>query len=237
MKKNDYFKLRNVESWYYDTYRLPWYISKNLPISKDSKILDIWCWFWQTLREISKLWYKNITWIDVSNEAVDFCTKTWLSVRKIDDIITFAKNSNEKYDFIIMSHVLEHIKKEDIIDTLSNIMIELIESWWSLCVMVPNAQSNTGSYWMYEDFTHSTLFTAWSIYYVLKAAGFSDIKILDPNWLDGSIYINPIFKLIKICCLKLYNLNKYFWNMVTSSSYHRKSQNIYSFELKVLARK
>ncbi|MGC9101323.1 MAG: hypothetical protein ACP5HC_08750 [Caldisericum sp.] len=41
--------------------------------------------------------------------------------------------------------------------------------------MVRNVQSNTGAYWAYEDFSHFTLFTSGSIYYVLKMAGFDEI--------------------------------------------------------------
>ncbi|MBK7370676.1 MAG: hypothetical protein IPJ09_04415 [Saprospiraceae bacterium] len=68
-----------------------------------------------------------------------------------------------------MSHVLEHIEKINIIDTLITIKSYLLAESGSFVVMVPNAQSVTGAYWMYEDFTHTTLFTSGSIYYVLKS--------------------------------------------------------------------
>jgi len=51
--------------------------------------------------------------------------------------------------------------------------------------MVPNAQSPVGCYWAYEDFTHTTLFTAGSLYYVLKMAGFKEITFVDPLCIEG----------------------------------------------------
>ncbi len=50
---------------------------------------------------------------------------------------------------------------------------------------MPNAQSHTGCYWAYEDFTHNTLFTAGSLLYVLKMAGFAHIEIIDKDALVG----------------------------------------------------
>lgn len=55
--------------------------------------------------------------------------------------------------------------------------------------MVPNAQSYTGAYWRYEDFTHNIMFTAGSSTYVLRSAGFENIEFLDP---DGTMYMNPV---------------------------------------------
>jgi len=148
------------------------------------------------------------------------------------NIIDFAEQSAEKYELIVMSHVLEHIKKDEIIFTLKGIRNNLLDENGKLCLMVPNAQSNTGSYWAYEDFTHTTLFTTGSILYVLKAAGFNNIKFLDPNGTENS---NIILKLIKNTFLPIYRIKKNFWNKITSSSFHRQSPEIFTFELKVLA--
>lgn len=52
-------------------------------------------------------------------------------------------------------------------------------------ISVPNAQSHTGCYWAYEDFTHSYLFTAGSLEYVLRAAGFSNVHIVDADCTTG----------------------------------------------------
>ena len=103
----------------------------------------------------------------------------------------------------------------------------------SLLIMVPNAQSNTGCYWAYEDFTHTTLFTAGSLYFVLKAAGFDTVQFLDPDGLVGS---RPGFKQPRAFFLFIYKMNIRFWNLVTASSFHQPSPQIFSYELKALAK-
>ena len=70
--------------------------------------------------------------------------------------------------------------KHEIIPLLIKVRSLLTQSG-SLLVMVPNAQSNTGSYWAYEDFTHHTLFTAGSLYFVLRQAGFDSVEFVDPD--------------------------------------------------------
>ena len=123
--------------------------------------------------------------IDINDEAVTICCELGLKVEKINDIVSCVEKSGSKYDLIIMSHVLEHIDKQNIINTLKSIKQGLMGPKASLIVMVPNAQSNTGCYWAYEDFTHTTLFTGGSLYYVLKSAGFETVEYIDPLGTEG----------------------------------------------------
>ena len=131
-----------------------------------------------------------------------------------------------------MNHVLEHLEKESIIEILSKIKEHLLDKDGKLLITVPNAQSNTGCYWAYEDFTHNTLFTAGSIDFVLKSAGFSNISFLD---IDGTAGYPLYKKNIKKLFLWLYKKKINFWNRITSSSFHKPSIQIYTYELKVLA--
>jgi hypothetical protein len=132
-----------------------------------------------------------------------------------------------------MSHVLEHLPKEKTIAILSSIGTRLLKESGALLVMVPNAQSHTGCYWMYEDWTHETLFTAGSLLYVLRAAGFQDVVFHDPYGIAG---VDWKRRIIKRLLLRYYDARLKFWNRVTSSSFHLPSPRIYSFELKAVAR-
>lgn len=99
-------------------------------------------------------------------------------------------------------------------------------------IAVPNAQSNTGCYWAYEDWTHTTLFTSGSIYYVLRSAGFEKIEFLD---IDCTLDCSILKSFVRKFFLMIYKLNKKFWNKITCSSYHLPSPEIFSFEIKVKA--
>jgi hypothetical protein len=126
---------------------------------------------------------------------------------------------------------LEMNPKEKCIDTLMAIR-KMLAPGGSYIVMVPNAQSHTGVYWMYEDFTHYLLFTAGSLTYALQSAGFNRIEFLDPKCLKG---LSAFGQWKRKILLRLYEIQLNFWNRVTASSFHKPSPRIYSFELKAKA--
>jgi predicted TPR repeat methyltransferase len=229
-----YFKNRNVSPEFYGDFQIPCHLENLLPTNKSAEILDVGCGFGQMLLALRNLGYGSLTGIDLSEEAVSFCLAKNLNVKKIQDIKDFClSHENKRYDFIIASHVLEHLTRSDIIETVKFIKARLLTPDGSFYVAVPNAQSNTGSYWAYEDFTHTTLFTAGSLYFVLKSAGFESVEFLDPDGLECSM---PIIKWIKKVLLIAYKTNINFWNLVTNSSFHRPSPQIFTFELKAIAK-
>ena len=168
-QKNNYFKYRNISEITYKKYNLPKYLLNVLQGDFNLNILGIGCGFGQMLLALKEYGYKNLSGIDISKEAVKSCKNNDLNVQLISNIQSFcSRYKGKKFDIILMSHVLEHLPKEDIIETISYIRNYLLAEDGRFIVMVPNAQSNTHAYWAYEDFTHNTLFTSGSIYYVLK---------------------------------------------------------------------
>lgn len=233
MKIDDYFRLRNISENTYIQFQLPAYLMNILPKDLNARILDIGCGFGQMLREVIKKGYTNACGVDVSECAVDSCFKQGLNVQLISNIRHYCVNSVVKYDFIILSHILEHLDKSEIIPAVELIRAHLMEQDGAVLVIVPNAQSNTGCYWAYEDFTHTTLFTPGSLYYVLKAAGFSDVSFIDPDGLEG---VTPVKKALKKILLSVYKSNISFWNRVTTSYFHKPSPQIFTYELKTIAK-
>jgi SAM-dependent methyltransferase len=172
--------------------------------------------------------------VDIAKEAVAICRKKGLNVKLIDSIVSLVvEKKTNRFDLILMSHVLEHIAREEIIPTLRHIRKDLLKTGGRFVLMVPNAQSNTGCYWAYEDFTHHTLFTAGSLKFVLLSAGFESVEFLGPRCLlDTRRLLRPVKSLL----LRVYEARTDFWNKVTSSSFHAPSKRIYSFEIKASAR-
>jgi len=232
IQENDYFKFRGITPKSYKNYRFPGYLEKVIPKDKSAKILDIGCGFGQLLLKLKKRGYVNAKGMDISKESCSCCKSQGLNVEKIKDILGYCKRTKEKYDLIIMSHILEHIEKNETIQNLTAIRKNLLTEKGKICIIVPNAQSNTGSYWFFEDFTHKTLFTSGSLLYVLGSAGFKNIKFLDKQGTEG---FNFIVRLIRKLFYPVYFINKLVWNRITSSGYHGPSPVIFTGELKALA--
>ena len=232
-QRNDYFRFRGVTDQSAGAgSTLPLSMLRILPASKDAAILDIGCGLGQVLKSLGAMGYSRLQGVDISSESVSTCRESGLDVQAIRDIRSFAGEATLRYDFIIMSHVLEHIDKREMIETLAAIRERLLAAQGSLYVIVPNAQAETGCYWAYEDFTHQTMFTSGSLVYVLKAAGFSSLRFVNP---DGYEDYPGLRSLVKKCLLKAYVANRHFWRKVTLTQIHSQSPEIYTFELRVLA--
>jgi len=229
-----YFESRRISPEFYRKFKIPYYLKIRLPQDKNSKILDFGCGFGQLIKELKNLGYPNVIGADIDKEAINFGrSQGFFYIEDATDLDYFCtKYENNYFDIVIMSHVLEHIPKKEIIPFLLKIK-KVIKKGGYLFVMIPNAQSNTGAYWAYKDFTHETLFTSGSIYYVLKKAGFNEIEFIDIECLEGLGFMKRVLKKF---LLSIYKFRINFWNRVTSSSFHKPSPEIFSYEIKVIAK-
>lgn len=230
IQRNNYFNYRNVDSSEYKNTRLPLWIKNQLE-NKEIKILDYGCGFGQIISSLKKEKYENIYGVDIEEKALEYCVSNSLNVKRLN-LEDLTNPFEFKFDIIILSHIIEHISKDKIIETLSLIKKDFLMQNGKLLISVPNAQSNTDCYWAYEDWMHTTLFTSGSIYYVLKASGFNNIEFID---IDCTLETRGLKKIFRKSFLKLYRLNKMFWNKITSSSYHSPSPEIFSFSIKCRA--
>lgn len=231
MEYATYFDYRQVDPASFDRYVLPEYLVDAIGPAKTARILDFGCGFGQLSSALHKAGYQ-VEGLDISPPAIEHCRSVGLTCHDGRDE-NFIPSHEGLYDFVVMSHVVEHFPKDEIIPLLCRIKT-LLKQDGSIIVMVPNAQSNTGAYWAYEDFTHFTMFTSGSLYYVLRAAGFREVVFLDPDCLEGSVWYKKLFRKI---LLKLYRANYIFWNKVTGSSTHIASPLIFSYEVKALGRR
>ncbi len=232
MNYDDYFALRGVAPDSGAPGPMPSWLRDVLPQDHDANILDLGCGFGRQLRQIRDADYPNVTGADVSRAAIEHCQGAGLRAKHIANIGEFARGQTGKFAFVLMSHVLEHVPKDETIPALRDIR-SMLAPGGAFCVMVPNAQSPIGCYWAYEDFTHQTLFTAGSLLHVLRAAGFTSIRFLDTEGLSD---MPPLRRWFKRSLLHLYRTNLLFWNRVTTNPYHAASPKIFTWELKALAR-
>ncbi len=228
-----YFDLRGIKPDECGNYRIPHYLRSILNRYEINSLLDIGCGNGHLLLEIGREYGIGGMGIDISPEAIASGRRKGLNVELIEDISEFSEDHGCAYDLIVMVHVLEHLKKDRMIETLKDIHENLLSDKGRLLVVVPNAQSSTGCYWAYEDFQHNWLFTTGSLYYVLLAAGFTSVEFVDPRCTSGLRWPK---RMLRLAFTKLYEMKTAFWNNATNSAFHKPSPNIFSYEIKCLAR-
>ena len=229
--RSRYFEWRRVSPEMYRDYRLPPYVERRLPRDREALIVDFGCGHGQLLGALRKSGYRRLAGVDVDASALEACRKAGFEA--LDNRTPAALQGLEgKARLFIASHVIEHFRKAQIIAALQSLRRTLAPGG-ELLVAVPNAQSHTGAYWAYEDFTHEYLFTSGSLYYVLKAAGFGEVELIDIDCLEG---LSAGKRLARQALLALYRANYRFWSRATASATHAPSPDVFSFEIKALAR-
>jgi SAM-dependent methyltransferase len=215
----------------YRDYRLPPWLERRLPQDKEALIVDFGCGYGQVLGALRRSGYRRLVGVDVDRAALDACRAAGLEA--LDNRAPGALEAlRGKARLVIASHVIEHFPKAEIIGVLESLR-GLLAPGGELLIAVPNAQSHTAAYWAYEDFTHEYLFTSGSLYYVLKAAGFGAVELVDLDCLEG---LSPGKRAVRRLLLSLYRANYRFWSRVTASATHAPSPDVFSFEIKALAR-
>lgn len=147
------------------------YVAPFFPSAKKSKILDVGCGLGQNLFTFTKLGYKNITGIDLSEECVSFCRGRGYEVIETS-VEKYLKSKKNIFDVITVYHLVEHINKKKIISFLKLLRFSLKKNG-VLVINVPNGGSAiTGVHDRYVDITHEILYTSESLREVLILSGF-----------------------------------------------------------------
>lgn len=147
-----------------------------LPKNKHAKILDLGCGSGFFVEYLLSKGYVNVVGIDVSCEQVEYAISKNLPVL-LADANQFLCNNGD-YDFIFFTDVIEHLKKEEILDFLFNIKKSLA-SGGLVVLRTGNASSIYGATIRYIDFTHEIAFTENSLRQILLATGFVNVDIND----------------------------------------------------------
>lgn len=147
----------------------------SLFIKRTDKILDIGCANGGLLYALKKLGYKNLLGIDPSIKCIENITALGISAIEgglFSDNFKKDKWVEEKFDCIILSHVLEHIYDLDL--AVKN-CLELLNDRGILYIEVPNATCYSNYYIVpnyYFDCEHINHFSINSFNNLLKKLGF-----------------------------------------------------------------
>jgi 2-polyprenyl-3-methyl-5-hydroxy-6-metoxy-1,4-benzoquinol methylase len=150
-------------------------ISSFLPIDKSAAFLDLGCGNGDFLLYLKTLGYSNITGVEYSGEMKEISERSVTGIRIVQsDATAFLESSNQqKFDFILCAHLLEHFEKNKVLDTFK-LAKESLNPGGQFVVMTPNFASPFGIPIAFGDFTHLTHFSGPSM---AQLAGLSDFGI------------------------------------------------------------
>ncbi|MEI8174252.1 MAG: class I SAM-dependent methyltransferase [Deltaproteobacteria bacterium] len=158
--------------WYYDC----------LPRNKDAPILDVGCGSGEFLHFLQSSGYTRMEGIDLSAQQVERARKRLSCPIHHAEVGTFLKNRQGYYSMITLNDVLEHISKNDLVSFLTILRNGLLITGGGLVIFVPQAAGFSSLYNRNIDFTHQLIFTEISLRYVLKMAGFSEVRFVPERW-------------------------------------------------------
>lgn len=153
-------------------------IRHHLKLDLDASVLDVGCGFGFALGGLRLLGFRNISGVDQSPQQVAACRRAGFDVALTDDTIAWLRERSQAFDAILLFDVLEHVPVDFQIDFLRAIHGALRPNG-TLLLTVPNANSILSPRWRYNDYTHFSSFTEYSLAFVLLNAGF------EKPWIDN----------------------------------------------------
>lgn len=154
-----------------------------LPIEKDAAILDLGFgagWF---IAACVRLGYTNISGADfgIRHKAyISDWAKGSISLHEIEtDIGDFLGNRPEAYDFIHMSHVIEHIPKYSLL-WVGDAIFRSLRKNGVLVLRTPNMEGPTPNSSLYVTLAHEYGFCGSNLISLLDICGFDDIELHRP---------------------------------------------------------
>ncbi len=159
---------RQFDSWEY-------YYGHCLPDDKEVEIIEIGCGNGGFVYWLNEKGYKNVRGIDVSPEQVEVANKLGIKNVFRADLREILIKEENKFHLIFARDVLEHFRKEEVLDTLQTINNALTKGGFFV-LQTPNGVSPFSGRHRYKDFTHEVVFTRDSLNQVLQTTGFRDVE-------------------------------------------------------------
>ena len=152
------------------------YLMDALPENRSVRVLDVGCGFGFALRAMRAAGFTSVQGLEISPDQAEITRKAGFEVSIVADTGAFLRQCTNSFGVILLLDVLEHVPVTLQIDLLRAIRVAL-EPEGRLILTVPNANSPLAARWRYIDFTHCSSFTEHSLFFVLRNAGFGEIKM------------------------------------------------------------
>jgi SAM-dependent methyltransferase len=150
-------------------------LGPHLPVERDAPILDVGCGRGYALQDMRALGYTRTSGIDLDTGQVAFARGLGLDAVQVGSTEEFLADKISTYAVIVLMDVLEHVPRENQQHFLQAIARSLRPGGRLICT-VPNAGSSIEGFWLHNDYTHQSSFTADSLTFLLEQSGFGGAR-------------------------------------------------------------
>jgi 2-polyprenyl-3-methyl-5-hydroxy-6-metoxy-1,4-benzoquinol methylase len=206
----------------YDKFLRGW-----LPEKKGAGILDVACGGGKLLYFFKKQGYTKLQGVDISPEQVVLSKQVTENVTE-SNAIDYLKNTRETYDLIAGLDILEHFKKDEVLQFL-DACYDALRPGGRLILQTPNAESPWGSHHRYNDFTHEVGFNSNALKRLLAIVGFSGITAR-----EAGPVVHGVLSFVRYLIWKLIWVVLALWNLAETGS---KGSGIYTRVFFITGRK
>ena len=120
-------------------------------IAKDAAILDIGCGYGDKLEQLREMAFSNLTGVELNQTLVDIARGKGFKVFSVD---AFDMDAHaEKYDLLVMSHIIEHFQYQDLIKFMEA-YLTCLKPGGLLLIATPVMNPS-----FYDDFDHVKPYT------------------------------------------------------------------------------
>ena len=188
------------------------YFGAYLPSNKAASILEVGCGPGGFLLCCQQLGYTNTVGIDLSPQMVAFCHQHGFTQVFCVDVLTYLNDCAEQFDLVVMSDVLEHLTKPEVLATL-RLIYQNLNVGGRIIIRVPNLSNPFNNHTQYGDFTHETAFTTKSLQQVLQVSGFAIESIhgeltLYSHWLERLFFDQLLWRAFQFFFLHTMHLDQ-----------------------------
>ncbi len=133
----------------YESRRIGKLLSKY--IESDSKVLDIGCGYGDKIDELMSLGFTNVSGVEINKTLVDKACDKGLNVVAVDSFD--MEQNKERYDVLVMSHIIEHFQYQDLIQFMES-YLGCLKQDGLLLIATPLMNPS-----FYDDFDHVKPYT------------------------------------------------------------------------------
>lgn len=135
------------------SYNEPRIIGKMLSkhVGNNASILDVGCGYGDKIKALNSLGFENVTGVELNPVLVDSAKQAGHKVLSVDEFN--MEEASEKYDVLLMSHIIEHFQYSDLIDFMES-YLGCLKPGGILVIATPVMNPD-----FYDDFDHVKPYT------------------------------------------------------------------------------